>query len=344
MKDQKSLLAKCLHNDIPAIVLQGSDSCAIEILQAAEKIYRKNGCSPEFLKDFHENVVENFKVYQQENKSEIKLPDLTPSEKEAFYILQEKEFVNFPSQIKDFEQHLKKYGFSQINENTVSHGKYIILNEKEWNGIIAKNGDYDFAINNNKEKQQISYFLFSNDPNYPERIGDYNSLKTCFFDVLTKHPLQKEKKTLTPMAEKYQHMGYENIANIIKKYSTNIETTFISGETTYTIENIEIQTCNAKTMIGNLTISQKENKPIAEINNYRIIDKSTGKTESLNISNIDLGNQSPETLRKLLSGQQTEVITKSGVNQIMGLSKSPAGWTLQIGKQTFNTADSSAEL
>ena len=43
MKDQKSLLAKCLHNDIPAIVFQGSDSCAIEILQAAEKIYRKNG-------------------------------------------------------------------------------------------------------------------------------------------------------------------------------------------------------------------------------------------------------------------------------------------------------------
>ncbi len=39
MKDQKSLLAKCLHNDIPAIVFQGSDSCAIEILQRLPKKY-----------------------------------------------------------------------------------------------------------------------------------------------------------------------------------------------------------------------------------------------------------------------------------------------------------------
>ena len=91
MKDQKELLKKCLVNDIPAIVFQGSDSCAVEILQAAENIYRKNGCSPEFLIDFHENVVENFKAYQLENSIATKLPDLTTSEKEAFYILQEKE-------------------------------------------------------------------------------------------------------------------------------------------------------------------------------------------------------------------------------------------------------------
>ena len=344
MKDQKSLLAKCLHNDIPAIVFQGSDSCAIEILQAAEKIYRKNGCSPEFLKDFHENVVDNFKVYQQENKSEIKLPDLTPSEKKAFYILQEKEFANFPSQIKDFEQHLKEYGFSQINENTLSHGKYIILNEKEWNGITAKNGDYDFAINYNKEKKQINYFLFSNDSNYPERIGDYDSLKACFFDVMVKHPLQEEKKNLTFMIEEYRKMGYGNIADTIKRYSINIETTFISGEAKYTIENIEIQTCGAKTMIGDFTISQKNNKPMAEINNYRILDKSTGKIESLNIDNIDLSKQPPEALKKLLTGQQAEMTAKSGITQMMGLSKSPAGWTLQVGKQTFNTIDSSVEL
>ena len=332
------------QNDIPAIVFQGSDSCAIEILQAAEKIYRKNGCSPEFLKDFHENVVDNFKVYQQENKSEIKLPDLTPSEKEAFYILQEKEFANFPSQIKDFEQHLKEYGFSQINENTLSHGKYIILNEKEWNGITAKNGDYDFAINHNKEKKQINYFLFSNDSNYPERIGDYDSLKACFFDVMVKHPLQEEKKNLTFMIEEYRKMGYGNIADTIKRYSINIETTFISEEAKYTIENIEIQTCGAKTMIGDFTISQKDNKPMAEINNYRILDKSTGKIESLNIDNINLSKQPPEALKKLLSGQQAEMTAKSGITQMMGLSKSPAGWTLQVGKQTFNTIDSSVEL
>ena len=344
MKDHNTLLATCLRKDTPAISFQAPASCAIEILQAAEKIYRKNGCSPEFLKDFHENVVDNFKVYQQENKSEIKLPDLTPSEKEAFYILQEKEFANFPSQIKDFEQHLKEYGFSQINENTLSHGKYIILNEKEWNGITAKNGDYDFAINHNKEKKQINYFLFSNDSNYPERIGDYDSLKACFFDVMVKHPLQEEKKNLTFMIEEYRKMGYVNIADTIKRYSINIETTFISEEAKYTIENIEIQTCGAKTMIGDFTISQKDNKPMAEINNYRILDKSTGKIESLNIDNINLSKQPPEALKKLLSGQQAEMTAKSGITQMMGLSKSPAGWTLQVGKQTFNTIDSSVEL
>lgn len=127
MKDQKELLKKCLVNDIPAIVFQGSDSCAVEILQAAENIYRKNGCSPEFLIDFHENVVENFRAYQLENSIATKLPDLTTSEKEAFYILQEKEEAYFPIQIKDFEQHLKDYGFTRTYENTTSYGKYLLL-------------------------------------------------------------------------------------------------------------------------------------------------------------------------------------------------------------------------
>ena len=344
MKDQKSLLAKCLHNDIPAIVFQGSDSCVIEILQAAEKIYRKNGCSPEFLEDFHENVVENFRAYQQENKLGVKLPDLTSSEKEIFHIFQEKKLADFPSQIKDFEQHLKGYGFSQTHEKTVSHGRYVIVNEKDWNGINGKNGDYDFAINYNKETKQISYFLFSNDPNYPERIGDYNSLKACFFDIMAKHPLQEEKNNLIPIIEEYRYTGYENIANAIERYSINIETTFISGETKYTLENIELQTCGAKTITVDLTITQKNNQPIAELNNYLILDKSTGKTEPINVGDIDLGHQPPETLKKLLSGQQTEITTKSGVTQMMGLSKSPAGWTFQVGKQFLSTIDASIEV
>ena len=146
MKDQKELLKKCLVNDIPAIVFQGSDSCAVEILQAAENIYRKNGCSPEFLIDFHENVVENFRAYQLENSIATKLPDLTTSEKEAFYILQEKEEAYFPIHIKDFEQHLKDYGFTRTYENTTSYGKYLLLKEKDYIGITGNNGNYDFAM------------------------------------------------------------------------------------------------------------------------------------------------------------------------------------------------------
>ena len=214
MKDQKELLKKCLVNDIPAIVFQGSDSCAVEILQAAENIYRKNGCSPEFLIDFHENVVENFRAYQLENSIATKLPDLTTSEKEAFYILQEKEEAYFPIHIKDFEQHLKDYGFTRTYENTTSYGKYLLLKEKDYIGITGNNGNYDFAINYSKESNQISYFVFSDDPNYPERIGDYNSLKTCFSDIMSRHPLKEEKNELFTVIENYHQMGYDDISQI----------------------------------------------------------------------------------------------------------------------------------
>lgn len=39
MKDQIRLLRDCFHNEIPAVVFQGNDSCAGEILEAAKKIY-----------------------------------------------------------------------------------------------------------------------------------------------------------------------------------------------------------------------------------------------------------------------------------------------------------------
>lgn len=110
--------------------------------------------------DFHENVVENFRAYQLENSIATKLPDLTTSEKEAFYILQEKEEAYFPIQIKDFEQHLKDYGFTRTYENTTSYGKYLLLKEEDYIGIIGNNGNYDFAINYSKESNQISYFVF----------------------------------------------------------------------------------------------------------------------------------------------------------------------------------------
>ena len=98
-----------------------------------------------------------------------------------------------------------------------------------------------------------------------------------------------------------------------------------------------LQSSEGKTLIGEIN-------PDKQINNYRILDKSTGKVEPLHISNIDLGRQSPETLKKLLSGQQTEITTKSGASQLVGLSKTLTGWGIQVGKQIFNMADSSAEI
>ena len=240
MKDQKELLKKCLVNDIPAIVFQGSDSCAVEILQAAENIYRKNGCSPEFLIDFHENVVENFKAYQLENSIATKLPDLTTSEKEAFYILQEKEEAYFPIQIKDFEQHLKDYGFTRTYENTTSYGKYLLLKEKDYIGITGNNGNYDFAINYSKESNQISYFVFSDDPSYPERIGDYNSLKTCFSDIMSRHPLKEETNELFTVVENYHKMGYDDISQALTQYASAIDNFCTNAQSKYIIEGVSI--------------------------------------------------------------------------------------------------------
>ena len=44
MKDQLRLLRDCINGDIPAVVFQGDDRCAPEILEAAKEIYRKSGC------------------------------------------------------------------------------------------------------------------------------------------------------------------------------------------------------------------------------------------------------------------------------------------------------------
>ena len=52
MKDQLRLLRDCINNDRPAVVFQGDDFCAPEILEAAKEIYCKHGCSEEFLFDW----------------------------------------------------------------------------------------------------------------------------------------------------------------------------------------------------------------------------------------------------------------------------------------------------
>ena len=42
MKDQLRLLRDCINNDRPAVVFQGDDFCAPEILEAAKETYRKH--------------------------------------------------------------------------------------------------------------------------------------------------------------------------------------------------------------------------------------------------------------------------------------------------------------
>lgn len=79
MKDQRKLLNVCLQNMIPAVVFQGTDSCAVEILQAAKDVYEKNGCSPEFLYDW-QLLINEVIAYQEECSQAVKLPKLSLGE------------------------------------------------------------------------------------------------------------------------------------------------------------------------------------------------------------------------------------------------------------------------
>lgn len=81
MKDQVKLLRDCIYKDIPAVVFQGDDSCAPEILEAAKEIYRQHGCSEEFLYDW-QLLINEVKAYQKESPLTVKLPKLSPTEAE----------------------------------------------------------------------------------------------------------------------------------------------------------------------------------------------------------------------------------------------------------------------
>ena len=79
MKDQLRLLRDCINGYIPAVVFQGDDRCAPEILEAAKEIYRKSGCSEEFLYDW-QLLIDEVKAYQRESPDTVKLPRLSPTE------------------------------------------------------------------------------------------------------------------------------------------------------------------------------------------------------------------------------------------------------------------------
>ena len=112
----------------------------------------------------------------------------------------------------------------------------------------------------------------------------------------------------------------------------------------YIIEGVSICKTDSRQLKGNITITQKGNIPVSQITDFQIKDKSTGKTEPLNIGSINLEKQSPETIKKLLSGHKVEMTNKSGGNSLVSLNKTVTGWGLSIAKQIANSTDSSAEI
>lgn len=73
-KDQLALLKRCLHNEIPAIVLSAKDICALPALMAYLNEARKH-CDPEFIADMEE-VIGCFVRFSQEEKEKMEVPDL----------------------------------------------------------------------------------------------------------------------------------------------------------------------------------------------------------------------------------------------------------------------------
>ncbi|WP_075602557.1 hypothetical protein [Saccharicrinis aurantiacus] len=80
MKDQKAILHKCIKNDEPAFVIAGHDISSIKTLETYYIIAKENGATSEFLKDM-ELVIEEFKVFHQQEPDKIKMPTIKDNER-----------------------------------------------------------------------------------------------------------------------------------------------------------------------------------------------------------------------------------------------------------------------
>lgn len=75
MKDQKKLLIKNLHNEVPVFVLVGTDLCAIRTLEAYMCQAKELNCNTDFIQDM-EMVLREFKAFSKdEGKLLMKKPD-----------------------------------------------------------------------------------------------------------------------------------------------------------------------------------------------------------------------------------------------------------------------------
>ena len=74
-KDQRRLLNRCVLNEIPVIVLTGTDQCALAALKAYAEEAKRLGCNTEFIDDLEGNVIPDFEDFQEQEPEKVKLPD-----------------------------------------------------------------------------------------------------------------------------------------------------------------------------------------------------------------------------------------------------------------------------
>ena len=235
--------------------------------------------------------------------------------------------------ITDFKEDIKNdYPFIEEKTEDLFSIPQVDTTNKEVIGTISY---YGF---NGEVREVIEY---DNAESYLKAIKqEFDCNPTGFkYKTLTDNP--KVKKAVDDLV--YDLYDMDN-PHPLEWYSSNNKTIAtnkcLETKTSVSTNQVELQSSGCKTLIGDVSHSSSQK----QISNYRILDKSTGKVEPLHISNIDLGRQSPEVLKKLLSGQQTEMTTKSGASQLVGLNKTLTGWGIQAGKQIFNMAGSSAEI
>ncbi|GHT61647.1 hypothetical protein FACS189451_04140 [Bacteroidia bacterium] len=75
MKDQFALHKKCIHNEIPVMILSGTDAVAHEVVEMYYNKAREMGCTPEFLADLRDKIDIDFKLFKKQEPNKIKLPD-----------------------------------------------------------------------------------------------------------------------------------------------------------------------------------------------------------------------------------------------------------------------------
>ena len=184
----------------------------------------------------------------------------------------------------------------------------------------------------NPEQVKLEDNLFINSQNpissqHIETENLLNNFKDKLYDEKRSTELLQEMKQ--KFASQYSNLGYSNISNEIMNMKP--------GE----MKEVEICDNKGKTLIADISIDK--NNSVA-INNYRIKEKATGLVESLNLKDIDLCSHSSSQVKKMLAGNKVEVNKGPNAGKLLGLSKTPAGWGITIGKQALQAADSSAAI
>ena len=226
-----------------------------------------------------------------------------------------------------------------IEYNTVESYLKSIKDELNSNPNGFKYETLTTDANIRKSVDDIVYGAYGEDNPHPLEWYSSNNTKAA---ISPEQYLSEERNKIMREYAKnpFGALDKENIsAEGMDKWAA-VTNKYMEMKTNISTKQIELQSSGCKTLIYDVFYSSGQK----ESSHYRILDKSTGKTESINVGDIDLEKQSPETLKKLLSGQQTEMTNKSGTNSLVTLNKTITGWGISAVKQVFNSADNSAGI